>query len=393
MLDSLTAVCVGGQETIIRTTNAGTSWHNVFLGSSNKSFRSVSFFNASIGFVGGDNGVLYTSDGGSTWTNRTAYINLPIMSLRCIDATTVIAVGSDGYRVIYRTIDAGLSWTTKDSQYIGPYSGLSTLENKGMLVITGGGSSAFGSKFWAISRDGGNNWDWGSSGPSQVPMSISIIDETHIYAAYNSSSWQLHPGIAFSGDYGYTWGTLYPLTSATDKINFFRFVNYSRGFFGINSKSFYTTNDGGFSWDTIQSLPSGATINGMSFWNQNNGIAFGNNGLIVRTTSGGITGLGKSLVNAPIKFDLIQNFPNPFNPYTTIRISIPTKSKVTVSVYDIMGQLVASLEDRTLESGNYEHQFDATGLSSGLYFCSVAATPISDQMKSVSKTIKMMLIK
>ncbi|MCB0743931.1 MAG: T9SS type A sorting domain-containing protein, partial [Ignavibacteriae bacterium] len=76
----------------------------------------------------------------------------------------------------------------------------------------------------------------------------------------------------------------------------------------------------------------------------------------------------------PLKFDMSQNYPNPFNPTTTINFSIPEINNVghsnntILKVYDILGKEVATLVNEIKAPGNYQVQFDATSLTSGIYF-------------------------
>ncbi len=77
--------------------------------------------------------------------------------------------------------------------------------------------------------------------------------------------------------------------------------------------------------------------------------------------------------NGIIKFNLLQNFPNPFNPSTVIRFEIPTASHVNIKVYNIIGKEVAELLNDKLEGGNHEIVFNANNLPSGLYIYKIAA--------------------
>jgi hypothetical protein len=70
----------------------------------------------------------------------------------------------------------------------------------------------------------------------------------------------------------------------------------------------------------------------------------------------------------PQNFQLEQNYPNPFNPSTTIRYSIPEASFATVKVYDMLGNEVVTLVNEEQHAGEYEVEFDASHLSSGIYF-------------------------
>ena len=85
----------------------------------------------------------------------------------------------------------------------------------------------------------------------------------------------------------------------------------------------------------------------------------------------------------PIKYELNQNYPNPFNPSTTIKYQIPELSFVIVKVYDVLGGEVATLVNEEKPIGNYEVEFDATGLSSGIYFYRLKAGDFVETKKMI----------
>ena len=74
------------------------------------------------------------------------------------------------------------------------------------------------------------------------------------------------------------------------------------------------------------------------------------------------------VVSVILKYNLAQNFPNPFNPSTLITYSIPTSSNVIINVYNILGELIKTLVNEYQEAGSYKVNFDAGGLSNGIYF-------------------------
>ena len=88
----------------------------------------------------------------------------------------------------------------------------------------------------------------------------------------------------------------------------------------------------------------------------------------------------------PFAFVLNQNYPNPFNPSTTISYSIPEKSFVSIKIYNVLGNVVASLVNNQVDAGEHNVQFNAAGLSSGVYFYTIKAG-------NFSATKKLMLLK
>lgn len=79
---------------------------------------------------------------------------------------------------------------------------------------------------------------------------------------------------------------------------------------------------------------------------------------------------GKSL---PVSFSLCQNFPNPFNPTTTIRYQLPGVSDVKLVVYDVLGRELAVLVNERKPAGEHNAVFDANGMASGVYLYRLTA--------------------
>ena len=75
----------------------------------------------------------------------------------------------------------------------------------------------------------------------------------------------------------------------------------------------------------------------------------------------------------PDHFSLGQNYPNPFNPSTTIEYSIPKGSNVKLIIFNTLGEEIKILENGYKEAGNYKINFDASELSSGIYFYRIEA--------------------
>jgi photosystem II stability/assembly factor-like uncharacterized protein len=88
-------------------------------------------------------------------------------------------------------------------------------------------------------------------------------------------------------------------------------------------------------------------------------------------------------VGMPTEFSLEQNYPNPFNPTTTIKYQIPELSFVTIKVYDVLGNDIATLFNEEKSFGSYEVEFYATTLPSGIYFYRLQAGSFVETKKMV----------
>jgi glycosyltransferase involved in cell wall biosynthesis len=97
----------------------------------------------------------------------------------------------------------------------------------------------------------------------------------------------------------------------------------------------------------------------------------------------GCSGTTVSITNTeiPVKYSLSQNYPNPFNPGTSIAFEIPKDGLVKVVVYDILGKEVATLVNDKRAAGSYIIDFNAAGLSSGVYFYKLIANEFTDLKK------------
>jgi hypothetical protein len=94
----------------------------------------------------------------------------------------------------------------------------------------------------------------------------------------------------------------------------------------------------------------------------------------------------ETIGGTPQRFQLSQNFPNPFNPSTKISFSIPEEEYVSLKVFNSLGEEVVELVSDNITAGNYSISFDASGLTSGVYFYQLIAG-------SFTEIKKMMLIK
>lgn len=92
-------------------------------------------------------------------------------------------------------------------------------------------------------------------------------------------------------------------------------------------------------------------------------------------------------VDPPRTFELFQNYPNPFNPTTTISYQLPYDSKVSLKIYNLLGQEVATLVDGNRQAGYHQEAFSAERFSSGMYIYRIICTDQSGKQVSARKTM------
>ncbi len=96
-------------------------------------------------------------------------------------------------------------------------------------------------------------------------------------------------------------------------------------------------------------------------------------------------------ISLPTEFSLEQNYPNPFNPSTSVQFSLPVDAKVTIGVYNLAGEKVADVVSNNFSAGKHNVNFNASGLSSGVYFYRIDAT--ADNGSNFTSVKKMTLLK
>lgn len=128
------------------------------------------------------------------------------------------------------------------------------------------------------------------------------------------------------------------------------------------------------SGDSVFTLWSVSAYNGIDSITSNSTI------LILKRTSVGITQISSVV---PSEYSLFNNYPNPFNPVTNIKFDIPKSSFVKLYIYDSKGALINELVNTSLQAGSYSYSFDASSLSSGVYFYRVEAGNFTDTKRMI----------
>jgi len=298
-----------------------------------------------------------STDGGENWdadtrlTNNAADSRLPSVTVSgsLVNVVWADRRDRDGYDEVYykRSTDSGISWgedtQLSNNTYI--FSSWSpSISVSGSLVHV----------VWMDNRDGDNEIYFKRSTDGGVNWGA----ETRLTNNTGSSE---YPSVAVSGS-----------------IIHVVWNDNRDGDFEIYYKR---SQDAGISWegDTRLTNTSGISVNSSItvsgsvvhvIWKD---LRDGNWEIYYkRDPVGNVTGLENSDLNIPKEFSLSQNYPNPFNPSTVISYQLPVGSNVTLKVYDVLGNEVATLVDEYKPSGSYEVVFNTSSIkhhpSSGVYF-------------------------
>ncbi|MBE2219735.1 MAG: T9SS type A sorting domain-containing protein [Ignavibacteria bacterium] len=365
-LNENTGWIVGSGGTFMKTENAGLSWES-FNFSAPHILGSVFFLNESTGWISGGYDyisiVFKTTDGGKNWQVQLFDVSaFYASSLHFFNENSgwLINCGNkDGWRIM-KTTDGGNVWT---NVYVGHYLSCLHFLNEQTAWAVGCNSGASQGAVLKTT-DGGITWI-----DTFVPETIQFQSVCFVN---ENTGWAvgIDGAIVKSTNGGLTWFA----QESTSSLTAVEFADENTGWVAGFAGILKTTN-GGKNWgyQNVDQL-----IWGIHFENKNTGWAAGHDGLIYKTTDG-----GGSFENIPKKFTLFQNYPNPFNPKTTIKFSISNPENVRLRVFDITGKFVAELVDKFYTIGTYEIDFDATGLSSGIYFYRIEMSDFSDSKKMI----------
>jgi hypothetical protein len=180
-------------------------------------------------------------------------------------------------------------------------------------------------------------------------------------------------------------------TRATDPLGYS--LTYIMHFFGPGVDTTFMSTDTAatFSAGNIQAFSTyvltGNVTNGFN-------TTASSNSIFKPSASSLTTDVKESFTIIPNSFILYQNHPNPFNPSTMISFDIPTRSFVTLKVYDLLGREVTTIASEELSAGNYSRFWNASGFAGGFYFYRLQAHQISGgQAGAFTETKKLLLIK
>lgn len=330
---------------VVRTTNYGATWSTIISYDFSTYGQPLEMDqnNPSVFYYAPTNtsgtGLFKSTDNGATFNLVAPYgissVGSPCDLIVMWDSSDVIFMGDDGAE-IYKTTNGGLNWS----------------------IVKPGTSSEIPSMCNSVFDQSicyATTW-----GNTQVYRTMNHGDAWSIVSNNSGSGWgsdlcHEDPDVVLTGNYG--------------------------------SQAYLTTN-GGANFFNINTGLSGAGA----------GIMVPDRGWMLNMQTGSlfklnivysvVTSANENLLSTavPGDFELYQNYPNPFNPETKIKFSLPNSGNITLKVYNGIGKEVETLSEGFRNAGTYEVSFDASSLSSGVYFYTLTAD-------GVKQTKKFMLLK
>jgi photosystem II stability/assembly factor-like uncharacterized protein len=327
--------------------------------------EAIRFTDSLTGWIVGWDGILMkTADGGISWNQIEGITQQSLYSLYFVDGMHGWICGYWG--TVLATVDGGAHWVPQNS-------GTGSTLKKVLFTDLQHGWMC-GTEFFRT-VNGGETWEKVESAPASM-VAVSFVSPSTGWAA-------VYGAIYRTTDGGLTWNRQYaaPADAICDLKDIF-FPNERTGWAVGRLGVMLTTSDGGETWQSLD-FAGGRDMNSVFFLDDRNGWICGKD-FILRTVTGGegtaVDGppIASSL---PFGFSLSQNFPNPFNPSTTIHFSLPRSIRVRISVFNVLGDEVAVLGDGPMSAGTHEAAWNAANMPSGIYLCRMEAGPFKTVRK------------
>lgn len=319
--DDTNLFIVGGDQKIYKSTSGGFLWTEVYSGTLLQQFYGVDFLDENYGLVCGDSGkVLVTTDSGTNWTFNTVNNIVSLSDVHIIDAQNSFVVGSP--EQIYKSTNAGSSWISdfNGGANISLYKILFTENHAGL--ISGSQGKILKNTDYIV--------------PVELTSFAASSERSTVYLNWTTQTELNNSGFE-----------IYRMTHGTD----WKKLSFISGFGNSTEPKDYLYIDK----------------------DVKNGNYFYRLKQIDYNGSSEYSDIINVVVNSPTLYSLEQNFPNPFNPSTTISFVLPESAEVTLTIYNTLGQKVAELVNTTLESGRYSYVWRAENFPNGTYIYELRA--------------------
>jgi len=344
-----------GNGVYVSSDNGG-SWKQINTGL-NDAYVHALAFSGSMLLAGTDAGVYLSSDNGASWSQETdGLASQVVYAFASIGATLFASTSTGG---VFLSADNGVTWTPAG---LGP-TDVPALAVSGTTLFAG----TYGDGIF-FSTDNGTTWTAADSGLTTYNrvQALTVSGTTIFAGTRDGGVFRTISGdtVWAQADSGLSTPNVYALATSTPYL-----------FAGTYEGGAFVSQDGGSSWKPMntgipQSIVFAFAVNGSELY----AGLYGNG-----VWQASISALGKTTQVAshlpPATIQLEQNYPNPFNPSTTIRYGLGKRSLVSLKIYTMLGQEVATLGAGEQEAGFHEVRFDGSRLASGTYIYRLRAVP------------------
>jgi photosystem II stability/assembly factor-like uncharacterized protein len=426
---------------VYKSIDSGSTWQssgNEMLGTAARTVEINGNGNIILGAGFGD-GIWISNDQAASWTRAdtlTTSSSVTAIGITNVNTTVYAAIYGSG---VHKSLDGGNIWHQTDTAALNPYTrSLIVHPSNSNIVYAGTGNGVF------KTTNGGTSWFSSSNGmpptTSIRSMAINLIDPNVIYAGTDSVY------MYKTTDAGAHWNQISYANGFYIQDQFIRTITVNPlhsnvVYAGVDSGRIYKSTDSGTSWNLLVQLPITHSIRKVIIHPYFNKIllagTFGDG--IFASTDGGMnwssfnTGLNDLEIYAvasdesdpmnlyactashgvfhttvkatdstlsvdpyfPIvqEFELHQNFPNPFNPSTTLSYFLPKRASVNLSIYNILGQEVAEVFEGVQGSGYYSTTWNAQNMTSGVFFSIIRISDSETGKLLFRAAKKLMLLK
>ncbi|MCL4547047.1 MAG: T9SS type A sorting domain-containing protein [Bacteroidetes bacterium] len=365
-----------GQQYVFRSTDNGSTWTNIANKFPDKVYYVHGHGNEVFAIVG-INRIYSSSDDGVTWVSKStiSFSGGAVLSL-VSDGNTLYALSNRN--AVFKSEDNGSSWNQININYTqAQVLGFDFAASGNKMVFCAVNLGSF------ISTDGGANWTL--KNPKIIIGSVHTVNGEIYGSTYGMYKFVADTGWAsitsgFPSGIGVTAGTRSTVSVGNKIFTYYSDIIFQAG-------KVFTSEDNGNNWSEVgnnfpPALASSlndflaATPQYLYFYNSNSASVY-------RYPIQGTTSIENNNVIIPQEFSLSQNYPNPFNPSTKISFSLPSSTNVSLKVFNTLGQEVSELVNENLQPGKYSVDFDASKLSSGVYFYTLRANDFVQSKKMI----------
>jgi len=386
--DGKTALLTGENGLIMKSINGGVNWVDISGNLTNvlHTGKMTSYIadntEKDIILTAGSNGVIMrTTDEGNSWDIKTEYSMEDLHDILIYDQNNYYICGNNG--TLIKSTDQGITWGQVQLNTSPDLNSLISMPPASSRVIN---IIAVGQNGACIASTNMVDWFTVTLPVQEDILSITSYENTVICGTETGK-------ILRSTNRGNSWSVI--SSGVNTELYQIEFIDQSTLIGTTSQGKVVRSTDSGVNWNVI-STPVTQYLNAMSFGSSVFGITGGTTDSLLYTTNGGLNwslpaavqlASNKRIQNAP---GSLRNYPNPFNPVTTVNYTLQNAGDVNLTVYDMTGKAVKTLVNSNQVAGRFSVSFEASGLASGIYFYVLR---FNDGSTSYSVTNRMILTK